>query len=88
MTLILRTLHTIRAPFNGPRFDLLNRNLRLQIARHGDSINISHKITQSPRILQSMKKTKKTKKKEKRRGRDRDRGEFEEKERKDNLAKL
>jgi hypothetical protein len=35
-----------------------------------------------------MKKTKKTRKKEKRWGRDRDRGEFEEKERKDNLAKL
>jgi hypothetical protein len=42
MTLILRTLHTIRASFDGPRFDLLNRNLRLQIARHGDCINISH----------------------------------------------
>jgi hypothetical protein len=68
MTLILRTLHTTRPPFNGPRFDLLNRNLRLQIARHGDCTNILHTVTHSPRILQSIKKKRRRKRKRKKKG--------------------
>jgi hypothetical protein len=42
MTLILRAFHTIRAAFKGTSLDVLERDLRLPITRHGSSpVNIS-----------------------------------------------